>query len=62
MAINLRGPGGFVIFVIILIFFQFFFGLIGSLVSNFIGLTGLLWWVMTIGILLIFDAIFVTIN
>lgn len=62
MSIELHGTSGVIIFFTIVIFFQFFFGLIGGLFSNLIGLTGLSYWIMTIGIILIADAIFININ
>ena len=62
MAIELHGTGGAIIFIARLIFLQFFFGLIGGLFSSFIGLTGLYYWIMTLGIVLIGDLIFVNIN
>lgn len=59
MAIELHGTSGAILFVLILIFLQIFFGLIGGLISNFIGLTGIYYWIMTGGIILILDVIFI---
>lgn len=60
MAINLHGTSGAILFVLILVFLQIFFGLIGGLISNFIGLTGIYYWIMTGGIILILDLIFIS--
>ena len=63
MAINLPANiFGVTVFLGILIFLQFFFGMIGWLFSGFIGLTGLFKWIMTIGVILIGDSIFVNID
>lgn len=59
MAIELHGTSGAILFVLILVFLQIFFGLIGGLISNFIGLTGIYYWIMTGGIILILDVIFI---
>ena len=63
MAINLPANiFGVTIFIAILIFLQFFFGMIGWLFSGYIGLNGLFQWIMTIGVILIGDLIFVNID
>ena len=59
MAIELHGTSGAILFVLILVFLQIFFGLIGGLISNFIGLTGIYYWIMTGGVILILDLIFI---
>lgn len=59
MAIELHGTSGAILFVLILVFLQIFFGLIGGLISNYIGLTGIYYWIMTGGIILILDLIFI---
>lgn len=53
---------GVSIFIIILIFMQIFFGMIGWLFSGWIGLTGWFKWIMTVGIVLIGDVIFIDIK
>ena len=62
MAIELHGTVGAIIFFLILIFLQIFFGVIGGLFCSYIGLSGLYWWIITIGIVLIGDMIFVNIS
>ena len=56
--IELHGTIGAVIFFTVLLFLQFFFGVIGALFCNLIGLTGWYWWIIVFGIVLIGDMIY----
>ena len=62
MGIVLHGEIGFIIFMFILIIFEGFSGVIGYLLANALGLTGMLWWFFVAGVVVIMNLIFLNVN
>ena len=64
MAINFSNFGSFgvVLFFMIVLIMELFFGVIGIILANFIGINGILWWIVVFGIVIILNAIFVDIR
>lgn len=57
-----RNNFGITIFFTILIIFQIFFGIIGSIIANFFKLTGIWFWLFIIGFVFIIDLFFIDVK
>ena len=62
MGIELHGTVGAVIFLIYLIILQLFFGLLASIVANFIHLNGVYFWIFVVGIVVMLDTMIIEVK